>query len=257
MNVVGAELVKLKRRKLWVLPILLLALLLLQIFSILRISYGVNYYLLYIQTYPVVFFGVTIASCILANRVFAFDFKNNVEKVLFTLPTAPSAFVFAKLSIVFFFCTLLGILSSFSILCVAIMSQIVIFVSPVDVLMVFGTTIIDCTLIYLSILPVICAFMLLKKYEVLSSLLILLYPLLLILATAGRTSIEYLNNIHPLMSAATIHNSIVYSYIPIEEVGITSLELTNPAFGVLNIMVCAIISIVIMVRSARTYLPYS
>ncbi len=251
LNNISAEINKLKRKKIWIFPLIDAIIIVLPLLVLIHQSKTLSAQDAYFKTYPVLFFCTIILLSLFAFIIFHVDFKNNMLKQIFTCSIKPLTYIGSKLFVIFFMAVTLIYLSAIEIVLFALFSNGRIQMSWMDIAFICLMSFIDSVLIFSALIPVFFVIVLFKKSEVLSVFFTLLYPLLLIMATMGRMNVGFLNNIHPLLSAGIIHNVLMYTYIPPENYGIQLDPTLNPMTASINIILSAFIFLLLSVKLVR------
>lgn len=251
LNSISAEINKLKRKKIWIFPLIAAIVVLLPLFTLVHQRKTIATEETYLKTYPVIFFCTIILLSLFAFIVFHVDFKNNMLKQIFTCSIKPLTYVVSKLFVIFFMAVTLMCLLAIEIILFALFSNGHIQISWNDIVFICLMSFFDSVLIFSALIPVFFVIVLFKESEVLSVFFTLLYPLLLIMATMGRMNIGFLNNIHPLLSAGIIHNVLMYTYIPPENYGIQLDTSLSPITASINIILSAFIFLLLSVKLLR------
>lgn len=250
MNGLMIEITKLKRKHLWIIPLITGTILIRQMIFFPRTNKIVEFGNLYLSTYMISFFSLVLVISFLAYIMFRQDYRNGVLKQIFTSSLTPFSYTYPKLLFLYMSACAFNLLQGGIVILTA---AFLIPLTAENILMVILMSFLDANLIYLGLTPVFLLIVLLRKQEILALIGILLYPCYLIISSMGITgsTTNSLNYIHPLVSGGMIHNNIISYLIPIGKYGMTALIHIDLKLASISLVFWSIVSIPLIIYFSR------
>lgn len=206
---------------------------------------------IYYSSYSIVFMISYLTISLFGLYLFYYEFKNNMIKQLFTTSITNIEFIISKLFFVFLFSEISMILYMIQLIIVSLVKHVSFEIN--NLIFIILLSIFDAFLLFLAILPLVALFIYLKDNVIVSLLGIVIYALMVILASLQVVHIDNLSYLHPLTDIVLIHNYFLFSHIPIKDYGIleAAIENINILLAFISIIIYSIISIGIIIHIVK------
>lgn len=231
LNYIIAEIMKWKRRRLWIVFAVLFVNSLAVHFNVYKIllqentGTALNGEMIFMSIYPIMYLIQIMAASVLGSILFSQEYQHRTFIQLKTFPISAPRYLFSKIIFLFILTFLISLENVFSILCVCITYQIPL--KAAFLMFLFGNGFVSSILAVIAVIPWITIAILFHKntiIPVVCSILCVLIPLLPTLnewhVSVGGMAEKFMQYIYPPSSSTIVYISFIFRFISPESYGL-------------------------------------